>query len=287
MSVPAAAPLATPVLTLLTDYGLDDGFAGVCHGVIAGICPAARVIDVSHRIPRQDVLAGAVVLAAAIAYLPRGVHIAVVDPGVGSERRALAVQTADGRMFVGPDNGLLWPAMQACGGATKAVEVSESPLRLASVSATFHGRDIFAPVAAHLAAGVELRAAGRPLDPGALVTLELPRARLENGVLLARVMHVDTFGNVALGATERDLECLGAALGQRLELAPEPHVGGAGQANAAVFTARCVRSFADARGDELVVYLDCNGAVAIAINGASAAGRLVIASGDLVRISSL
>ncbi|MGO9972105.1 MAG: S-adenosyl-l-methionine hydroxide adenosyltransferase family protein [Solirubrobacteraceae bacterium] len=287
MSVPVAAPLATPVLTLLTDYGLDDGYAGVCHGVIAGICPAARVIDVSHRIPRQDVRAGAVVLAAAIAYLPRGVHIAVVDPGVGSDRRALAVQTADGRLFVGPDNGLLWPAMQACGGATEAVEVSESPLRLASVSATFHGRDIFAPVAAHLAAGVELSAAGSPLDPGALVTLELPRARLENGALLARVMHIDTFGNVVLGATERDLECLGAALGQRLELAPEPHVGGAGPVNAAVLTARCVRTFADARGDELVVYLDSNGAVAIAINGASAAGRLVVASGGLVRISPL
>src|ERR671939_1055083 len=140
------------VITFLSDYGHDDDFVGVCHGVIARIAPDARVIDVTHGIPRHDVRSGALVLRRALPYLPPGVHLAVVDPEVGAERRAVAVRTAEeGRLMVGPDNGLLSLAAQRFGGAVEAVDVGRSQHRLRPVSATFHGRDLFAPVAAHLA----------------------------------------------------------------------------------------------------------------------------------------
>jgi S-adenosylmethionine hydrolase len=140
---PAAGP---PVITLLTDYGLVDEFVGVLHGVIARICPAAQIIDLSHGVPAQDVAAGAVMLANALPYLPVGVHVAVVDPGVGSDRRAVAVRLADRRLLVGPDNGLLWTAALGGGGVVAVAEISASPWRLEPLAATFHGRDIFAPV---------------------------------------------------------------------------------------------------------------------------------------------
>ena len=151
------------IVTLLTDYGRDDDFVGVCHGVIRGIAPDAQIVDVTHGIPRYDVRHGALVLRNTLPYMPAGVHVAVVDPQVGTERRALALRCHDGRMLVGPDNGLLSLAWEACGGVDLAVDVTRSPHRLEPVSATFHGRDVFAPVAAHLAAGAELADAGSPL----------------------------------------------------------------------------------------------------------------------------
>ncbi len=282
------------MVTLLTDYGLDDGFAGVCHGVIAGICPQARIIDLTHGIPRQDVLAGALVLEDAIRYLPVGVHVAVVDPGVGTGRRAIAVASGDGRRFVGPDNGLLWPALQVCAGAVQAVEISASPLRLMPVSATFHGRDMFAPVAAHLAAGVPLSAAGRPLAVDALVVLQRPRATVADGIMLAPVVHIDAFGNVQLGVTRADLEALGffvelaAGTGRATtdRLALRVHgASGASGASGGAASARYVRTFADAHGDELIVYFDSGGALAVAVNRGSAAERLGVKATDVVAIS--
>ncbi len=156
------------IVTLLTDYGRDDDFVGVCHGVIRGIAPDARIVDVTHGIPRHDVRHGALVLRNTLPYMPVGVHVAVVDPQVGTERRALALRCDDGRVLVGPDNGLLSLAWDQAGGVDLAVDVSRSPHRLEPVSATFHGRDVFAPVAAHLAAGAELADAGVPLDPEGL-----------------------------------------------------------------------------------------------------------------------
>ncbi len=150
---------------MLTDYGLADEFVGVLHGVIARICPDAHVIDLSHGVPPQDIATGAAVLMHALPYMPTGVHVAVVDPTVGGDRRAVALRLADGRILVGPDNGLLWPAALAAGGVEQAFEISASPWRLEPVSATFHGRDIFAAVAAHLAAGEPLELAGDVLDP--------------------------------------------------------------------------------------------------------------------------
>src|SRR5436190_6684039 len=188
--------MALPI-TFLSDYGVRDEFAGVVHAVIARICPEARVIDLSHGVPRHDVVAGARMLARALPYAPPGVHLAVVDPVVGALRRAVALRTVEeDRFLVGPDNGLLVPAADAFGGIAEAIEISSSPWRLDSVSATFHGRDVFAPVAARLAVGEPLAAAGAPLEPDELQRVEIAAARVERGALVARVVDVDTFGNV-------------------------------------------------------------------------------------------
>jgi S-adenosylmethionine hydrolase len=265
------------IITFLSDYGLRDEFVGVCHGVIATICPEARVIDLTHGIPRQDVMAGALVLAGSLPYLPAGVHLAVVDPGVGAARRAVALRSADGRRLVGPDNGLLWPAAQAAGGVVEAVEISRSRWRLQPVSATFHGRDIFAPVAARLAAGEPLVRAGEALDPAELVALELPRARIEGSRLLAPIAYVDGFGNLQLAAGRGHAEALGLEPGAQLELrAP------GGQVHAA----RLVRTFADARGEELIVYEDAARRLAVAVNRGSAARRLGLGPGAELAIEA-
>ena len=205
-------------ISFLSDYGLADEFVGVCHAVIATICPDAQVIDITHGIPRHDVRAGALILRGALPYLPAGVVLAVVDPDVGAERRAVAIRAGDGRQLVGPDNGLLWLAAELSGGVSEAVDIARSAFRLEPVSATFHGRDIFAPVAARLAAGAGLRDCGEPLDPGRLVRVELPRPRLEDGALMTQAVYVDRFGNVALGV-EHD-----AARRQRPQARP-PGVG--------------------------------------------------------------
>ena len=259
------------LITFLTDYGLADDFVGVCHGVIAGICPAARVIDLTHGVPRGDVRGGALTLKGALPYLPVGVHLAVVDPGVGSDRRAVALSTADGRLLVGPDNGLLSLGFAAAGGVVEAVDVGRSPFVLEPVSATFHGRDIFAPVAAHLAAGAALGKAGEPIDPAGLVRLELPRASVDGGVLVAHAVYLDRFGNVGLD-------------GERL---PEPGLRGEvvvslrGDSWPAVYGL----TFADVSPGELVVYQDSYGRLAVAVNQGSAVQRLGISVGDELRIA--
>ncbi len=163
-----------PLITFLSDYGLEDDFVGVCHGVIATICPDARVIDITHGVGRHDIRGGAAILEEALPFFPVGVHLAVVDPDVGAERRAVALRLADDRMLVGPDNGLLSLAAVRCGGVIEAVDIAHSRFRLEPVSATFHGRDIFAPVAARLAAGVALAQVGEPCDPDRLVKVEVP-----------------------------------------------------------------------------------------------------------------
>jgi S-adenosylmethionine hydrolase len=260
------------VITFLSDYGLADGFAGICHGVIARICPAARVIDISHDIPRHDVRAGALVLRAALPYVPAGVHLAIVDPDVGAERRAVALQAGDGRLLVGPDNGLLSLVADEAGGVVEAVEIGGSPWRLEPVSATFHGRDLFAPVAAHLAAGEPLRDAGAPFDPAGLVRLDLPRARVDEGVLVAHIVYVDRFGNVQLDATHEDLADAGLRLGHAVLVGAH--------------SARYLRTFADAQAGELLVYEDSSRMLAVAISQGDAAERLGVAAGDELRISA-
>jgi S-adenosylmethionine hydrolase len=171
--------VATPrPITFLSDYGYEDEFAGVCRAVISQIAPGAPLIDLTHGIGRQDVRQGAVVLANALPSCPPGVHLAVIDPGVGSDRRAVAVAAAEGRILVGPDNGLLSRALDRLGGALDAVELSRSPFRLEPVSATFHGRDLFAPVAAHLSLGASMLADG-PLQPGDSLEVRAPDGRWE------------------------------------------------------------------------------------------------------------
>jgi S-adenosylmethionine hydrolase len=258
--------MSAPVITFLTDYGRDDEFVGICHGVIARRCPQARILDLTHGIAPQDVRAGALALARALPYVPAGVHLAVVDPGVGGARRGVAAAAADGRRFVGPDNGLLWPALQASGGIAAAVDLARSPYRLQPVSATFHGRDVFAPVAAALAGGAELQRVGEPLDPATLEVLATPRPRREGDALVATVLALDHFGNVQLGATLADL---GGAV-------TVVQVGDA--------TARVGRTFTDVAAGELVAFEDGQGALALAVNRGSAAQRLGIAAGDELRL---
>jgi S-adenosylmethionine hydrolase len=267
--------VAVPVITFLSDYGLEDEFVGVCHGVIAGICPQARIIDLTHGIPRHDIRAGAITLRGALPYVPAGVHLAVVDPDVGAVRRAVGLAVAGERVLVGPDNGLLWPAATHFGGVLEAVELSRSPLRLPHVSATFHGRDIFSPITAHLAAGVPLADVGDPCDPDELVRLEMPVAALQEGALVTEVLHVDRFGNVRLSASHQDLDSAGLKLGHAVALEFD------GDARN---EARYVRTFADAAHDELVVYEDAERTLAIAVSHGSAAERLGLRDGDPVRI---
>jgi S-adenosylmethionine hydrolase len=266
--------VARPI-TFLSDYGLADEFVGIVHGVIARLCPEARVVDLGHGVPRQDVQAGALMLARALPYAPAGVHLAVVDPEVGARRRAVALRTGDeDRLLVGPDNGLLIPAADRFGGVAEAVEISTSPWRLEPVSATFHGRDVFAPVAARLACGGALAEAGAPLDPGQLVTPELLRPRHEPGALVAHVVSVDAFGNAILDAGHEDLLSRGLRLGDRVM------VGAGGRRVRAVVA----RTFADVDVGAVLVYEDAGGSLALAVNGGDAAALLGVGGGDEVRL---
>jgi S-adenosyl-L-methionine hydrolase (adenosine-forming) len=270
-------PMALPLITLLTDYGLQDDFVGICHGVIASICPEARVIDITHGVARHDVQGGALALRAALRYMPVGVHIAVVDPDVGAERRAVAVLLGDGRQLVGPDNGLLALAAAEAGGVVQAADIARSRWRLEPVSATFHGRDIFAPVGAQLAAGGALADAGEPVDPDELVSLELPRPWHEQDALVAHAIHVDRFGNVQLDAGHEDLIELGLGMGAAIEL-----VGGEGGRHPAHYA----RTFADVGAGELLLYEDADGTLAVAVSHGSAAEQLALPVGDELRISA-
>jgi S-adenosylmethionine hydrolase len=265
------------VVTLLTDYGHASEFAGVCRGVIARIAPEARIIDITHGIERHSIRHGAVVLRNSLPYMPVGVHVAVVDPQVGTERRAVALRCGDGRVLVGPDNGLLSLAWQDAGGVLEAVDVTRSPHRLEPVSATFHGRDLFAPVAAQLAAGAELMDAGQPLDPDDLTILELPRPHTQGGAVLAHALLVDVFGNVMLNVTHDDLPDSGLQLGRQLE------VGCAGRTRRATFAS----TFADVPPGELLLYEDASRTLALAINRGDAAADLGVAADSEIRLIPL
>ena len=262
------------IVTLLTDYGRDDDFVGVCHGVMRSIEPDLRIIDITHGINRYAVREGALVLRNTLPFMPVGVHMAVVDPQVGTERRAVALRTGDGRTLVGPDNGLLSLAWERCGGVELAVDVTRSPHRLEPVSATFHGRDIFAPVAAQLAAGAELADAGDPVDPDALVMVELPVPRTEDGALVAHALVLDRFGNVGLNVGHEQLAGSGLMLGGTIEL----ETGGER------YLAKYAQTFADVTSGELLVYEDAYRTLALAINRGDAAGTLGLQPDAEVRL---
>ncbi|PWU48563.1 hypothetical protein DLJ47_28100 [Micromonospora sp. S4605] len=256
-----------PWISLTTDYGLADGFVAACHGVIARLAPAARVIDVTHLVPPGDVRRGAAVLAQTVPHLPVGVHVAVVDPGVGTARRGVGLATPGG-LLVGPDNGLLLDAAAALGGITSAVELTSAGWLAPRVSDTFHGRDVFAPVAARLALGAPLADAGPAVDPDTLVRLPAPVLDREAGGFTAEVLTVDHFGNVQLAAPAELL----AGLPGRVRVAGRDAVRG--------------RTFGDAPAGGLVVHGDSAGLVAVAVNGGRAAELLGVAPGDLLRVST-
>jgi S-adenosylmethionine hydrolase len=262
------------IITFLTDFGLEDDFVGTCHGVMARIAPDVRVIDVTHGIAPQAVLTGALVLQNTTQYLPIGVHLAVVDPDVGGNRRAIAVQTNDGRIFVGPDNGLLLLAADELGIAA-VHELTDERYRLPEMSHTFHARDLFAPAAAHLAAGTAIGELGPALDPESLVRIEVPEPQVGRTQISATVLVVDRFGNIATNARRAHVDALGVTDGDRVEI----------RLTLDRYYALVAQTFADAPPGELILYEDSYGFATLAISRGDAARLTGVSTGDEIRIA--
>ncbi len=265
-------------VTFLTDFGLQDDFVGTCHGVIKQIAPEAQIIDITHGIRPGRVLQGALVLRNTLPYMPLGIHLAVVDPGVGGARRPLALRDAAGRTYVGPDNGLLLLAAERFGGVAEAHELANPAYALAHVSRTFHGRDLFSPASAHLALGVPLAELGPPVDPDALVRLDLPAPEVSPSRIRATVLGVDRFGNVALNLAREHLEQAAIVPGTRVEL------GSRGERYFAV----AARTFGDTRPGELILYEDSYRNLAVAVSMGSAGELLGVEEGSdlLIRVDT-
>ncbi len=261
-------------ISFLSDYGLTDEFVGVVHSVIRSIAPGAAVIDVCHEIPPHDVRAGSLTLVRAVQYLAPGVVLGVVDPGVGTERRAVAVEVGDGgdSVFVGPDNGLLASAVAMVGGATRAVELTDEAYHLSAPGPTFAGRDIFGPVAAHLCNGVDLADLGRPVDPLSLRPGLVPLPRAERDGLESEALWVDRFGNVQLNVGPDEVGELGdrVAIRWRDEVRIAVRVG----------------TFEEIGAGQVGLIIDSYGLMALATNRSSAAEELGLKAGDAVRLEA-
>lgn len=246
-------------ITFLSDYGVVDEFVGVVHSVIRSISPDAAVIDLTHQIPPFDTRAAGLALSRSVQYLCPGVVLAIVDPGVGGPRRAVAVEVGDGEsVLIGPDNGLLAPAVAMCGGATRAVELTNPDYQLPAPGATFAGRDVFGPAAAHLCNGVPLFDLGREISPAGLLPGILPLTREEDGALVGEVLWVDSFGNAQLNVDPEEV----AGWGDRIELRF------AGE----VRTGVVVESYAAITPGMLGLVVDSYGLLSIAVDQGSAAG---------------
>ena len=261
-------------ITFLTDFGLGDDFVGTCHGVMKRIAPDVQIIDITHGISPQGVLQGALTLANTLPFMPVGVHLAVVDPGVGGARRALALRDGEGRVHVGPDNGLLIPAAEKLGGIAEAHELTNPEYALESVSRTFHGRDLFSPAAAHLALGLALAELGPPIDPEALARLDVPQPEVGHTRINCTVLAVDRFGNVQLNLERSHLDAAGVVPGTRIEL----------QVGTERYFAVAARTFADARRGDIILFEDAYRNLSIAISGGNAAAMFGASEGQSIRI---
>jgi len=261
-------------ITFLSDFGLKDDFVGTCHGVMKRIAPEAHIIDITHGIPPQSILQGALVLANTIGFMPVGVHLAIVDPGVGGPRRPLVLRDEEGRVYVGPDNGLLLPAAGRSGIAA-AHELANPAYALETISRTFHGRDLFSPAAAHLARGVAPEELGPPVDPEGLVSLDVPKLDIGDEGIVATLLYVDSFGNIALNFSRDDVEDLGIVSGARVEL----------ELSGERYYAVMARTFADARPGDVILYEDSYKNMSLAISRGSAARMLHAAPGQAIRIT--
>jgi S-adenosylmethionine hydrolase len=258
-------------IVFCTDYGLGDEFVGVCRAVMQRIAPGVSVVDLTHAISRQDVLQGAMVLGRAAPFLPPDtVVVGVVVPGVGGDRREVAVATAAGALLVGPDNGLLSMAWSALGGATSAVSIESASVLLSPVSSTFHGRDVFAPAAAHLAAGMPLAEVGPPVEVADLEVLELPAPMVAPGKIGARVMGVDGFGNVQLNVRVEQLEHAGLDGSLAVAGRPVPRVS----------------VFSDVPEQAVAALIDSQGYLALVVNQGSAAAMFDLRPGNTVVIEA-
>ncbi|MDQ1397010.1 MAG: hypothetical protein QOG64_2269 [Acidimicrobiaceae bacterium] len=258
-------------VSFLSDYGSADEFVGVVKSVIRTVAPAALVIDITHELPPHDVRAGSLALVRAVQYLAPGVVLAVVDPGVGTERRAVAVEVGDGEsVFVGPDNGLLASAVAMVGGSSRAVELTNDDYHLPAPGPTFAGRDLFAPVAAHLCNGVDLLELGPAVDPFTLRPGILPVPRNEGGKLLAEVLWVDHFGNAQLNIGPDEIE----EMGDRLTLRFREEVR----------TARRRYTYGQIKAGEVGLVVDSYGLVSVALDRMSASDELRLRPGDGVSL---
>jgi S-adenosyl-L-methionine hydrolase (adenosine-forming) len=269
--VPEHPDSVPPFVSFLSDYGLADEFVGVCTAVVLRAAPSARVIDITHGIPPFDVRAGALALARAVQYLPPGVVLAVVDPGVGTDRRAVAVEVESG-FLVGPDNGLLAPAVAMLGGASRVVSLTNADYQLEAPGATFAGRDVFAPAAGYLAAGTPLEELGELVDPTSLVPGTVPLPRDDDGRAAGEVLWVDRYGNAQLNIDPGDLAALGVEPGGALEVR-------CGQDRR---TGRWVGSYAEAGPLELAVVVDSYGLVSLTLDRRPAAEELGLRAGSEV-----
>lgn len=268
------ASAARPIC-FLSDFGLRDDFVGLCKGVIFAISPGATVVDLTHYVPGFGIAAGAEILSHATRYMPPStVYLAVVDPGVGTERRGLALTARSGARLVGPDNGLLLPAADALGGVEGAVSLTNPDYHLLPISPTFHGRDIFAPAAAHLSAGLDPAVLGDAVDPASLARVRPPSVTREGeGVLAAEIVDIDRYGNARLSVHEGEAEL---DFGAQLTV----EVDGSG-AMPALYT----RTFGSAKAGDLMIVPDSHRRLSLAINRGNAARALSLAVGDRVRLS--
>jgi S-adenosylmethionine hydrolase len=262
------------VITFLSDFGLADDFVGTCHGVIKGIAPEADVIDITHGIEPQSILQGALVLANTLPYMPAGVHVAVVDPDVGTPRRALVLRTDGDRLLVGPDNGLLMPAADRLGGVQAAFEITNRRYALEPVSATFHGRDVFSPAAAHLSLGLEPAELGNAVEVDTLVLPEIPQPEIGERRIRATCLYVDRFGNIQLNLTAPQLERIGIVPGRQVEV----------EVTMERFYALAARTFAEARVGDTILYEDAYQNIALAITRGNAADTFGVRAGMEVRL---
>jgi len=269
-----------PVITFLTDFGPESAPA-ICRGVMLSIARDAQIVDISHSVRKFAIRDGAYLLWSAVPWMPVGVHVAVVDPGVGTARLGIAIRTARGDVLVGPDNGVLMPAADVLGGAVEARILENRALMLTSPTSTFHGRDIFAPIGAHLAVGTAFDSIGPVIDIADLVQLRFPAPSVRPGSLETSVAFVDPFGNLRLFGTPDDLE---AALGS---VTPGTVVSVAfGSSSDVIEGPTWTRTFGDMPIGEALLYRDSSGWLAFADNQGNAAGRLGLSAGDLVRIHS-
>jgi S-adenosylmethionine hydrolase len=264
--------MARPFISFLTDFG-PDGHAPICRAVMLGIAPDVQIVDIAHSIRKYAVRDAAYLLWAASPYLPVGIHVGVVDPGVGTERRPVALRTGRGDIFVGPDNGLLVPAAERLDGISEVRQLENPDLMLPNRSSTFHGRDVFAPVAAHLAAGTSFQDVGRPLPLEGLVRIAFPEAEVSDGELVTCVLFIDHFGNVSLAGAATDL-C--AAVGELREGRPLLVAFGGNAGAGRTERTTWQRTFGNVPAGASLLYEDSFGQLALADNQGDVAARLQI-----------
>ncbi len=288
VTTPAAArrphDATRPFVSLLTDWGLRDPSPAIARGVILGIAPDAQVIDISHEVEKFNIRHGALMLWSALPYLPIGAHAAVIDPGVGTPRRPIAIEVARGDYLVGPDNGLMLAGAERLGGIVRVHLIENPQYHLPVVTDTFHGRDLFAPATAHLALGVPLDSIGPQLDPAGLVTLDWPPVVVRDGELETTVIYRDTFGSLKLAGLAADLaDALpGMERGQVLTIeVVQPDDAGTPPRHQMPWAA----TFGEVPLGELVLLEDSYGRLSIAQNQGNAAATLGVAEGTVLRVT--